>query len=355
MTHKKYGTLKLVWHREKLESLLEGRVTAPVYVRVKPTNRCDHFCFYCVYNPDFSGIHSEINKEDEIPREKMMEILSDFAEMGVKAVTYSGGGEPLVYPYIEETLERTLELGIDLSIITNGQRLNGRRAEILANAHWVRISSDTSNAKTFAQVTRCPEKWFGELKDNIVSFAKIKKPHCELGVNFVVHEKNKDAIYEAAKFYRDLGIEYIRFGPLWSPNFEEYHAPFKEHVIEQIERAKQELTDESFEVSDSYKRDFESCGTCQRTYARCYFMQVAPAIGADSVVYFCHNKVYSKDGVLGSIKDISFKDLWFSETAAEIMRNVDPRERCKHQCTNDEKNVLYNEIMDCAGKGVNFV
>ena len=49
---------------------------------------------------------------------------------GVKAVTFSGGGEPLVYPYITETMEKVLDAGIDLSIITNGSMLKGRNAQL---------------------------------------------------------------------------------------------------------------------------------------------------------------------------------------------------------------------------------
>jgi len=40
----------------------------------------------------------------------MLEILSDFKEMGVKAITFSGGGEPLIYSHIEEVMKKALEL-----------------------------------------------------------------------------------------------------------------------------------------------------------------------------------------------------------------------------------------------------
>ena len=122
-----YETSKIFRHPYKLQSLLEGKVTAPIYVRVKPTNRCNHHCFYCAYD---SNSPIKIDRTLEIPCEKMMEILADFKNMGVKAVTFSGGGEPLIYPHIEETMEKTLDYGIDLSIITNGQKLNNKRAEL---------------------------------------------------------------------------------------------------------------------------------------------------------------------------------------------------------------------------------
>ena len=77
----------------------------------------------------------QYNSTDEIKREKILEIIQDFKSIGVKAVTFSGG-EPLLYPYIEEIMEA----GIELSIITNGSLLTGKKVELLSKAKWVRIS-----------------------------------------------------------------------------------------------------------------------------------------------------------------------------------------------------------------------
>ena len=65
----KYSKLKLAHHPEKLEALKKGIISSPLYVRIKPTNVCNHSCFYCVYEGDFSGMHDTMNKIDEIPKE----------------------------------------------------------------------------------------------------------------------------------------------------------------------------------------------------------------------------------------------------------------------------------------------
>jgi hypothetical protein len=41
-----YSDLKIFLHPEKLKALSQGVVTAPIYVGIKPTNRCDHGCEY---------------------------------------------------------------------------------------------------------------------------------------------------------------------------------------------------------------------------------------------------------------------------------------------------------------------
>jgi len=353
---KKYGGLKIIWHPDKLRDLKEGRISPPIYVRIKPTNQCNHRCFYCSYDPSFEYVLSErLKREDEIPQEKMMEILDNFKEMGVKAITFSGGGEPLIYPHITEAMKKAHDYGIDLSIITNGQNLEGEKAEILKDARWVRVSLDAINRETFEKIRNCPPIMFDKLIENLRNFAKIKSSKCEFGVNFVVNDRNANQVYDAVKFFKEIGLNHIKLTPLYIPrNFHEYHAPFKEKVIEQIKKAKQDFGD-SFSIYDTYENDFTLGSVHGRRYKKCPIMQIVPVIGADCGVYFCHDKSYTNNGLLGSIKERSFKDLWFSPEAAEKFRNFNPSEHCKHHCTFDARNILINDAINSFGEHINFI
>ena len=126
----------------------------------------------------------------------------------------------------------------------------------------------------------------------------------------------------------------------------EYHAPMIDSVLEQIKRAREELEDENFKIYDTYKNDFELTSKDERKYEKCFIMQIVPVIGADSVVYFCHDKTYTKNGALGSLKARSFKDLWFSEEAGRIFDTINPKFACRHHCTYDSRNLLAKEILD---------
>ena len=339
-----YEESKLAFHEDKLKSFVGGKTTAPICVRVKPTNHCNHHCFYCSYDED--NKRSTMDRSSSIPIEKMREVLEDFKEIGVKAVTFSGGGEPLIYPHIEEAMEKILEYGIDLSIITNGQELKGKKAELLAGAKWVRISLDSSDPKTFTEIRRVPESLFNNLIENIKNFSKIKNPSCEFGINFVVSNSNADKVYDSIKLFRDWGANHVKITPVWVPNFSEYHKQTKESVEGQIQRARTDFSGEAFKIYDTYEKDFAHSGVTQREYGKCYHMQIVPVIAADSHVYFCHDKAYQPDGILGSIEEKSFKDLWFSEEAAEIFRVFDPREGCRHHCANDNRNMATQKMLE---------
>lgn len=158
-------------------------------MRIKPTNRCNQNCYYCHYKNQYLEL-DQYHPSDEISREKMLELIQDFKDIGVKAVTFSGGGEPLLYPYIEEAMEAVLETGIDLSIITNGSLLTGKKAKLLSKAKWVRISQESGCPETYARIRGVRESAFHELCENIRQFAEVKNADCELGVNFVVGSEN---------------------------------------------------------------------------------------------------------------------------------------------------------------------
>ena len=83
-----------------------------------------------------------------------------------------------------------MDSGIELSIITNGSMLSGKKAQILAKAKWVRISMDSMIPQTYAQNRGISENAIGILKNNIKEFAKMKDPYCELGINFVIGKEN---------------------------------------------------------------------------------------------------------------------------------------------------------------------
>ena len=350
-----YSNLKIFAHAQALHDIGEGKRIAPIYIRIKPTNYCNHKCYYCSYADNELGLRDSVNKQDQIPWEKMQEIIVDMEDMGVKAVTFSGGGEPLVYPYIVEAMQGILNAGIDLSIITNGQLLKEERAEVLAKAKWVRISFDSANAETYAKVRQLPLKAFDEVCDNISKFSKIKQSNCELGVNFVINHENASQVFDMAQMVKDLGVNHIKYTARVTKDLFAYHEPFKTSVIDQIHRAKDELESETFRVINKYEGDFDSALVFHRCYDKCYINQIFTVIAADSKVYFCHDKAYVKEGVVGDLKDKSFKELWFSEETVRRYQEFHAQKECDHHCVYDDRNELLNKFYSLDEQHINFI
>lgn len=351
-----YSNLKIFAHIDKLNHVVEeGKREAPIYIRIKPTNYCNHNCYYCSYADSALGLRDSVNRQDQIPWDKMQEIICDIKEMGVKAVTFSGGGEPLVYPHIVETMKEILDAGIDLSIITNGQLLKGERAKVLAKAKWVRISFDSARADTYAKTRQLSLEAFDEVCENIKNFSQIKKNNCELGVNFVINHENADQVYEMAALVKGLGVNHIKYTARITKDLFEYHEPFKKEAVEQIHRAQEDFEGDGFKVINKYEGDFDSAMVFHRCYKKCYINNIFTVIAADSKVYFCHDKAYVSEGVVGDLKEQSFKELWYSKEVEERYKQFDPMKECNHHCVYDDRNELLNTFYSLDRNHINFI
>ena len=353
----KYSDYKILHFPEKIQSFLDQKLTAPIYVRIKPINLCNHGCFFCVYSTGFrvkdgaeeehiiSHMHEDMREEDVIPAEKLIEILTDLAEMGTKAITFSGGGEPLMHKNIVEIMQLTLDLGLDLSIITNGQNLVKERARALTQAKWVRVSMDYVDGIQMKKFRNVPEKSFDSVIKNIKDFAAIKNKDCNLGVNYIVHNKNFENLYEFTKILRDSGVDNVRYSPMYTPDFYDYHKPIADHVNNQLKKI-QELTSDNFVVNSTYNISPGTSHSNIRSYQRCYIMETVPVIGADLNVYACHNKAYDNLGKIGSIKEKSFKELWGDIKTYDFIKKFNAKHKCMHECSNDRKNILINDLIN---------
>ena len=363
MKHNKYSNLKIFGFPEKIRSFREGRITAPIYVRIKPTNRCSHACHWCVYSdghtrpkdrPELhlqSHMHETMRERDMMPLPKALELLEDLGDMGTKAVTFSGGGEPLIHPHIEAIMCRALDCELDLSIITNGQSLVAGKAEVLRFAKWVRVSMDYTSAEEMAASRNVPERFFSDVMSNILAFAGMKQPDCDLGVNFIVTRENHLGLCEFASTLKSLGVENIRFSPVYVEGFQEYHAPIREAVEFQLKALRSICTDR-FTINSSYDLDSAS-KIPHRPFTRCLYMQTVPVVGADLNVYACHNTAYSEHGKIGSIAGQRFRDLWFSPEARARFDALNPSISCRHECANHSKVDLFNRLAESSSD--NFV
>ena len=354
----RYSDLKIFGYPEKIRSFQEGRLTAPIYVRIKPTNRCNHGCRWCCYSdgtirPRDTGaddhlqskMHETMREHDEMPPEKAADLIDDLAAMGVKAVTFSGGGEPLLYSGICMLLERCLQLGLKYSAITNGHLLTGDRGSLLSMASWVRVSIDYATPGQIERSRNIAASSFDRILANLRQFSKLAALNaCALGVNFIVTRENCDWLCAAAQQLKMAGVENVRFSPVYVAGFREYHEPIRQHVEAQLALV-QRLCDDRFSVNSTYDIDSPSKQT-SRPFKLCRYLETVPVVGADLNVYACHNTAYSEHGLLGSIKDRKFSEMWFAPETRVKMLALDPSRVCNHECANHSKVDLFNRLAE---------
>lgn len=352
-----YTKTKIFHFKEKIDSLPKviERIAAPIHIRIKPTNVCAHNCWYCAYRADNIQLGKDMIARDYIPKEKMMEIISDLVEMGVKSITFSGGGDPFYYPFLLDAVKKLSQTPVKFACLTNGSKLQGEIASLFANyGAWLRISIDGWDDESYSQYRGIPKGEFAKVMHNIENFKKING-RCLLGVVIIVDNKNACHIYSLIKKLRDIGIDSVKIAPCIVSNRgkenNEYHAPIFKLVKEQIQKAIGEFAKEGLEIFDSYHEQLE---TFRKDYHWCPYIQINPVIGADLNVYSCHDKAYNLDeGLIGSIKNRRFKDFWFSDK--NNFFRIDPTVCCNHHCVVNEKNKLILDYLNADGGHLEFV
>lgn len=351
-----YSNLKIFRHVDYLNAIERGEWKAPIYVRIKPTNACNHHCAYCTYGSGGTNKKTEnrdtVDYRSVIPWEKMKEILSDFIEMGVKAVTFSGGGEPLTYPHIVESV-KFLNGKLNTSIITNGELLERERAEVFYGAKWVRISFDSPNEEEYCKLRGLNPKDFKKVITNIEKFAGNKDEGCILGVNFVIGKANSHRVYEAAKLLKQLGVDNVKFAAMVD-NIPNYHQDIKDSVIEQIHRAQDDFSDHSFRIINNYENDWMDKDFTGVNYSRCYTCRLVTVVAADQKVYLCHTQAYDSNAVVCDLKKGRFKNLWFSEKVQDRLKNLNPQRDCHSNCVYESRNSAIQGYFD-ADEHINFI
>jgi len=352
-----YSNLKIFHHAELMKKIENNERISPIYIRIKPTNLCNENCYYCHYKNSYLTL-DDYRPDDYIPQNIMMEIIEDMKQLGVKAVTFSGGGEPLMYPYINEAMRNIIEAKIDLSIITNGLKLYGESSEILSHAKWVRLSIDSSEKNLYSKIRGVSLDSFSKLCNNIGEFAKIKDEHCELGVNFVVTGDNYKQIIDMAVLMKSLGVDHIKYAPLINNETEKYHEAFKDQVMSDIQYAKT-LETEHFHIVDLYTNDFNRVQNgnmiFDRAYKKCYIKEFICVIAANAKVYYCHDKAYLKNGLVGDLKNHRFKELWFSDEVTKKFKAFDAQEICREHCVYDDRNIMLNQYFSINNDHINFL
>ena len=285
----------------------------------------------------------------------MIEITEDIINMGVQAVTFSGGGEPLIYPQLIDVLKKLTQSSVRFAALTNGSYLSGETAELFAyHGTWVRVSIDGWDNESYSKYRGVSHDEFDLVMENIEKFKRLDGSCC-LGASVIVDRKNANHVLEIISRLRDLGVNSVKISPCIVSNKSAennaYHQPVFEVVRKQVLQAKDSMEDHEFEIFDAYHKLDDRFG---KQYTWCPYSQVLPVIGADMNIYPCQDKAYNLDnGVIGCVSDISFRDLWSADK--DRFFKINPSRDCNHHCVANTKNHMLLEYLNADKEHLGFV
>lgn len=311
-----YSQLKPAWHPEQLVQLRKGKQPPPVHVQLILSDLCNQDCGFCAYRMS-TGLSSELFAEGRlavsghnnpvrwIGTPKAEEIIDDCYELGVKAIQFTGGGEPTVHPDHRDLFMRAHRYGIDAGLVTNGLKMLPTH-EAFQQMTWIRVSIDAGSPEDYAAVRRVPEGHWHKVWDNVGTLAATYQG--TLGIGFVVTPENYRGIVDCALRARDAGASNMRVGAVFSEEGPAFYGDTIPAIIDTINDAKAVIDGDGFELVDLFGRRLGDLEGGSPEDPDCNYQYFTMYIGGDLNVYRCCNTAYTRAGTVGSLKNQRLKD-----------------------------------------------
>ncbi len=314
-----------------------------------------------VHNCISSYIHLPESKDletynkDILPKVILDHVIEDLYRLGVKAINWTGGGEPTVNPNLAEAIELAFDMDIKQGMFTNGTLLhkNNLIEAVVCNLDWIRVSVDAGKPETYNSVRRTREghgwdRMVANLAD-LLSSKKLFGSDIDIGVGFVITPTTANEIVDFAKFFTRLDLTYCQFKPEIVNREREGGIQrdldfWNNEVSPRLKEAEQILGDK-FQINGYKLDDLVKDPTLYgRTYKKCLGSQISPCVGADGNVYVCTNHRGYKQYSYGSLYEKSFLEIWRDiATRQRIMDLIENKEgfaNCTKLCKPHESNKM---------------
>jgi MoaA/NifB/PqqE/SkfB family radical SAM enzyme len=308
---------KVLAHLDRLAAWQQGDTPAPVTVEIDLTNICSLGCQFCHFAHTHVGGPWADKPEKPAGYEDtgrfadaglLMAAFTDMAEAGVRAVVFSGGGEPTLHPRFDDIVRAAAAAGLQLGMYTLGGHLSEARAALVRQTFaWVVVSLDAPDALAYATEKRVPAIRFQAAVDGIV---RLSHGSCVVGVSFLLHAENWTRTYEMLALGRALGATYTTFRPTIETDPHDLAVATGDrswvtdawHVLHGLAAHPDvEIDPPRF----AEYRDWHG-----RSYQTCYGIRLVTQVTPDGRVWVCPNRRGMPGSELGNLQTESFASIW---------------------------------------------
>lgn len=312
-----YSQLKVAWHPDRIRDFRMHKRPQPLHVHFVISDLCNQDCSFCAYRIS-NGLSNELfakghlagvgtnNPKRQIPTPKAMSLLEEFARAGVKAVQFTGGGEPTAHVDHLTIMRRAQTLGMETSLVTNGLRMIPM-SDVTLKHQWIRVSIDAGSADMYAAVRRVPKGHWAKVWSNIASLASLYKG--TLGIGYVVTPDNYLGIEDAARMAKASGVGNMRVGAVFSTSGLTYYCDRIQLITEHIQEVKARVDSGGFELIDLFGRRLHDLEAGAPTEPHCYYQYLTLYVGADLNLYRCCNTAYTTAGLIGNLGETPLEEL----------------------------------------------
>ena len=353
---------KIIANADRVMEFLKEGNTPPVLVEIDPSNACNHGCCFCISSyihlPESKGL--ETYDKSLMPRDMMLSLCKDLIDIDVRAINWTGGGEPTLNRHTKEAIEYVgNNSDIKMGMFTNGTLLDkwDMFDTVVEHMTWVRFSVDSGGEELYNSIRRTKQNndW-NKMNSNLNKLIEVNnaagKP-LDLGVGFVITPDTYKGILGFAEHFADADINYCQYKPEVVNREREdgiqREIDFWDNEVQPLLQKAKNILGEKFQINgyklDDLKNDVEFYG---RSYKKCLGSQIQPLVGADGHVYVCTNHRGYKQYSYGSLHDKSFIEIWNDiDTRQKTMHQIEEVEcfaNCTQLCKPHESNKAFWNI-----------
>ena len=170
-------------------------VSAPYRMDIALTYKCQNDCKHCYVGRD--------KDMESLPVDDWKRVLRKLWEIGVPHVCFTGG-EPTLYPGLEDLIQFAEELGLVTGLLTNGRELS--EPEVLARLEeagldHIQITLESHDKKIHDEMVGC-SGW----RQTVKGIRNAVDSQVYTITNTTITKLNEPRIEGTVKFLRDLGI-----------------------------------------------------------------------------------------------------------------------------------------------------
>jgi len=287
---------KLSYHTDRVNSWESGERIAPVTVDMALTRACGSMCKFCY------AMMQEPQERHGIKTHHALNLLDDFAEIGVRGVSLVSDGESTLSKAYVPFVQHAAKNGINVGNATNAWEWGPEKSEqVLPHMSWIRFTVAAGTPEKYAEIMyKDPEhtEVYDKAIRNIKYAVKFKKKHnlsVTLGIQMVLMPEFKDEIIPFAKLGVDLGVDYA---VIKHCSDDEYHTlgvdySKYEQMYELLEQAESLSTEKTKVIVKWDKINDKGKPSYKRFYGPPFLLQISGSgLVAPSGMFF--NARYSK-------------------------------------------------------------